>query len=129
MPLDDAPSGGLFDSLRRICDTGLAHLQRRVELLSVEFQEEKLRQLDLVMRVGAAIALGLLTLMAASALIVVAFWRQSPVLVLALLTLLYGGATALTVASIRRRQRLQPPPFAATLDQFRKDRECFGKKS
>src|SRR5947208_608322 len=39
----EPPAGGVFDSLRRLCDGSLALLQNRLELFAVEAQEEKAR--------------------------------------------------------------------------------------
>ena len=45
MPETEPPPGGVLDSFRRLCDSGLAQVQNRVELFAVEFQEEKTRLL------------------------------------------------------------------------------------
>lgn len=125
----DRPPGGLFDSLRGLLDAALGLVQRRVELLALELQEEKTRALDLVVRAAALVVLGLLTLVAATATLVVALWSTSPVLVLSLVTLAYGLGAAGLALGLRRRLRDGPKPFAGTIEEFRKDRECFGKRS
>jgi len=121
--------GGLFASLRRLLDSALALVQNRFEVFTVELQEEKIRLVDLLVRAVVVVVLGFMTLIAATALVVVWFWDTSPVAVLAIVTLLYG----LTAAgmSYRLKQRLQrsPPPFAGTLAEFKKDRECLGKRN
>ncbi len=123
------PGGGLLDSLRRLADSILALLQHRLELFALELQAEKVRALDVLVRAAALVVLGLLTLVAGTATVVVALWNTSPVLVLAAVTLLYGvGAVALTL-SLRRRLHAGPKPFAGTLEELRKDRACFGKKN
>lgn len=123
------PGGGLFDTLRRLADSILALVQHRLELFAVELQEEKVRVLDVLVRAAALVVLGLLTLVAGTATLVVALWNTSPVLVLALVTLIYGAGAAALALSIRRRLHAGPKPFAGTLEELRKDRACFGKKS
>lgn len=123
------PGGGLLDPLRRLADSILALLQHRLELFALELQAEKIRALDVLVRAAALVVLGLLTLVAGTATVVVALWNTSPVLVLAAVTLLYGvGAVALTLG-LRRRLHTGPKPFAGTLEELRKDRACFGKKN
>ncbi len=63
------------------------------------------------------------------ATLVVALWSTSPVLVLALVTLAYGLGAAGLALGLRRRLRDGPKPFAGTIEEFRKDRECFGKRN
>ncbi len=127
MPSGDPPTGSLFDSLRRMLEAVLGLAQRRLELFAVEAQEEKFRVLDLLFRAAAVIVLSLLTLVAATATLVVALWNTSPVLVLVLVTVGYGLAAVALAASLRRRLREGPKPFAGTLEEFRKDHEWLGK--
>lgn len=119
--------GGFFDAIRRVADAVLALAQRRFELLTLELQEEKTRALDLLVRAAALMVLGLLTLVTATATLVVALWDTSPVLVLAAVTLLYGAGAAALARSLRHRLQAGPKPFAGTLEELRKDRSCFGK--
>lgn len=129
MASGDPPTGGLFDSLRRMLEASVGLAQRRLELFAVEAQEEKLRVLDLLLRAAAVIGLSLLTLVTATATVVVALWDTSPVLVLVLVTVGYGLAAAWLAAGIRQRLREGPKPFAGTIEEFRKDRECLGKRN
>ena len=48
-------SGGLFSSVRRVADTCVSSVHNRVELLSVELQEEKNRLVRLLLWTGAAL--------------------------------------------------------------------------
>ncbi len=124
-----APGGGLFDVIRRLADAMVAAAEHRLELFTVELQVEKVRALDVLVRAAALVVLGVLTLVAGTATVVVALWHTSPVLVLAGVTVLYGLGTAALLASIRRRLHAGPKPFAGTLEELRKDRACFGNKT
>jgi uncharacterized membrane protein YqjE len=121
--------GGLLDSLRRLLDSVLGLVQRRLEVIALDLQAEKTRALDLLARAAAVIVLGLLALVAATATVVVALWDTSPVLVLAGVTVLYAAGATILAVGIKRRLRDGPKPFADTIEEFRKDRECFGKRS
>jgi uncharacterized membrane protein YqjE len=119
----------LVGSLRRLLETAVGVAQRRFELLALEAQEEKVRLLDLVFRAAVVVVLGWMALLTATATLVVAFWDTHPVIVLVVVTVLYGGMAAFMALGLRRRLRDGPRPFAGTIDEFRKDRECFGKRN
>ena len=123
------PSRGLVDDLRGLFGSLIGLAGRRLELLTIEAQEEKARLLDLVFRAAAVLVLSWMALVTATATLVVAFWDQHPVIVLAVVTLAYGGTAAVLALSLRRRLRQAGRPFAGTIEELRKDRECFGTKN
>ena len=129
MPSGPTPRHGLLDELRGLFGSLFDLAGRRLELLTLEAQEEKARLLDLVFRAALIIVLSWMALVCATATLVVAFWDQHPVTVLVVVTLGYGGAAALLALSLRRRLRQASRPFASTLEELRKDRECFGTKN
>jgi len=100
--------------------------ENRLELLTVEVQEERQRlQRAFLLAVGVA-AFGLLAGLALTAAIVVWLWAFSPVTVLLTLASLYGAA------GVWLYRRLTGSPqdwqtLSATLDQLRKDRACLEK--
>jgi uncharacterized membrane protein YqjE len=125
----ESKSGGVLASVRRIFDSVLALLHSRLELAVIELQEEKNRLLGLLLRVAGVVVLGMLTLVTATATVVVIFWDQSPVLTLGLVTAVYALATGAVWWGLRRRLQTGPPPFADTLAEFKKDRAGLeGKK-
>lgn len=116
--------GGLFAALPRLWRTLRLLATSRVELFLLELQEERLRLFDALLLATAvvvcgAFALGLLTLT-----LVVAFWDQHRVLVLALLTLAFAGGAGGCFWTLRRRL-LRWQAFAATREQLKKDCACF----
>jgi uncharacterized membrane protein YqjE len=121
--------GGLFDTCRRLLDSALALAHNRLEVFSVELQEEKVRLLGLLFRAAMVAVLGFMTLIAGTALVVVWFWDTSPVAVLAILTLAYGLTAAGIGYGLKQRLHRGPPPFADTLAEFKKDREWLGKRN
>ena len=127
--MDQPPENdsGLFASLRRMLDGALKLVQNRFQLFTVEMQEEKVRLIDLLLRVAAVVVLGFMTLIGATALIVVWLWDTSPVAVLLVVTLGYGLTAAAIGCSIRQKLQHGPRPFAGTLAEFQRDRECLGK--
>jgi len=117
MEAPDSP-GGLFSSFRSLLDSSLSLIQRRVELLAVELQEEKYRLIDLLLWTAIGIVLAILTLVTATALAVYLLWDISPVGVLVGITLLYGLSTWLVVAGLRKNLRTAPRPFSETLGEL-----------
>ena len=118
-------TSGLLGSLRALGDGLLASVQGRLELFSIELQEEKLRLLKTVVWVGAAVFLGLLAVVFSSLTLVYLFWDSARLAVLGGLAVFYTGALAVVLLALRRFLRHQPSPFAATLHEFGKDRECI----
>jgi uncharacterized membrane protein YqjE len=100
--------------------------ENRLELLMVEVQEERERLLRAILLALAVALFAFLAGVALTTALVVLFWSISPVGVLLTLTALYGAAS---IFFYRRFSALQQnwKSFPATLDQLRKDRECFEK--
>lgn len=102
----------------------LTLLENRLELLTVEVQEERERLLhDLLLALGIA-AFGLLAGLCFTAALVVLFWSRSPLTVLLVMTILYTVAGLLLTRLLARRLR-EWQSFSASLDQLRKDRQCL----
>ena len=98
----------------------------RLELLTVEVQQERERLLHAILLALGVATFGLVAGITLTAAIVVLLWAWSPVAVLLTLTGLYG------VAAICLYQRLTGllrdwQTLSASLDQLRKDRACLEK--
>ena len=123
-----APTG-LLDTLRALGDSLLGSLHDRLELISVEVQEEKHRLIQTFVWISAAIFTGMIAIAFASLTLVVYFWDTARVAALGGLTLLYTGTAVAIVLALRRHLKRQPGPFAATLEEFRTDRACIQSTS
>jgi uncharacterized membrane protein YqjE len=100
--------------------------ENRLELLAVEMQEGREHLLHAFLLALGVAAFGMLTSLTLTAAIVVLLWAYSPVVVLLVLTVLYGVAG---ICLYRRLTGLlqEWQTLSATLDQLRKDRECLEK--
>ena len=100
--------------------------ENRLELLTVEVQEERERLLHAFLLALGVAAFGLLAGLTLTATIVVLLWDWSPVAVLLILTALYAAAE---ICLWRRLAGLLRDwqTLSASLDQLRKDRECLEK--
>lgn len=125
----ESKSAGLFDSIRRLGDSALSMLHRRLELASIELQEEKYRLLDLLIRAAVLIVLGILTLVTATALVVVVFWDRSPVITLTIITAAYTLTTISVAMGLRDKVKTNPRPFADSVEELKKDREWLRDKN
>jgi len=124
------PATGSFRQLsatsKRLARRLLTIGENRLELLTVEVQEERERLLHAFLLALGVAAFGLLAGLTLTAAIVVWLWACSPVAVLLILSVLYGAAGICLyrrlIGLLRDWQTL-----SATLDQLRKDRACLEK--
>jgi len=119
-----APSG-LFASFRALGEGLIASLQDRVELFSVELQEEKFRLIRTFVWISAAIFTTMMAVMFASLTLVYFFWDTARLAVLGGLTLLYAVIAVALILALRRYLARQPRPFMATLQEIEQDRACI----
>lgn len=106
---------------RRLAQRIMTIGENRLVLLSVEVQEERDRLLSaLLLAIGAGV-FSLLAGGALTALVVVALWAHSPLLVLLGLTFFHAGM-AVWLVRVLLRQFREGQAFAASLEQLRKDR-------
>jgi uncharacterized membrane protein YqjE len=123
MSEDTPPRRGVFDSLRGICDSGLALLQNRLDLFSVELEEQKTRLVRVLLLAGVTILLANTAILVVTACIVVLADAGARKPVLIGLSVLYLVAAVLAFLALRKELRSAPPPFSGTLSEIKKDRE------
>ncbi len=107
---------------RRLLTVG----ENRLELLTVEVQEERERLLLAFLLALGVAAFGLLAGITLTAAIAVVFWAYSPLAVLLTLTGLYGAAGVFLYRRLTGLLR-DWQTFSASLDQLRKDRASLEK--
>ncbi|HEU5070727.1 MAG TPA: phage holin family protein [Verrucomicrobiae bacterium] len=107
-------------TVRRLLRIG----ENRLELLTVEVQEERMHLLHTFLLALGMAVFGLLAALTLSAAIVIMFWAYSPVIVLLILTGLHAAAGAWLARLLAGRLR-DWQILPATLDQLRKDRACL----
>lgn len=129
--MSSAPSGptGFLGSLRTLGDALLGTVQDRLELFSIELQEEKFRLIQTFVWICAAVFTGMMAITFASLTLVYLFWESARLAVLGGLTVLYAGALAAILVAFRRFLARQPRPFAATRQELEEDRACIRNPS
>jgi len=108
--------------VRRLLTIG----ENRLELLTVELQEERERLLHAILLALGVAVFGLLAGITLTAAIVVWLWAWSAVAALLTLTSLYTAAGIWLYRQLIGRLR-DWQTLAASLDQLRKDRACLEK--
>jgi uncharacterized membrane protein YqjE len=115
-------------SFRRVAKAASALLLARAEFAAVEFTQTSVDALRWLLWALVATALLVLTLLAATATIVVALWDWLGWVSLGLLTLAYAIATGYLMFRLRRQLQARRPLLAQTLAELSKDREAlFGR--
>lgn len=118
-----AESGGLMESLRRLADTLLAIFQTRIELLSNEIEEERLRIAQMLLFGSVALLFFGLAIIMLTVFFVVLFWDSNRLLVLGGFTALYFVAGLLVWNTLRRMAREKSKLFSASLAELADDRD------
>jgi uncharacterized membrane protein YqjE len=121
MTSPNVPGDGLPGSLRALGMDFLALACARVELISVELQEERARARQKLL-LGAVAALFLaIGLLLAALLVVMLFWDSHRALAASGVALLYLGIGGWALLRLREITRDSPPPFSATMNEFAND--------
>jgi len=113
----------LSSSLKGLAATVLELLQLRLELLSVEAQEEVLRIGALLVYGAVAVAFLSLGVVFLALLITVVLWDSHRVLALALFTALFLLMGAVAAWLARERVRSGTRLFSASVEELKQDRE------
>ena len=129
METDTPAPAGFLDSFRALGDGLLGTAQDRLELFSVELQEEKFRLIQIFFWISAAVFTGLMTITFASLTLVYLFWESARLAVLGGLTAFYAVALVAIIVGYRRFIARLPTPFLATRQEIREDRACIRKES
>ncbi len=127
MSLPDAPAErqGLRPAVTRVARALVGMLSTRAELASVEFTEERERltkRLALVAGGGLLLAFGALF---AGAFVIVLFWDTHRLAAIAAVALAHLAVGLVLLAKAKAIGRDAPSPFAATIDELRKDKELL----
>jgi len=122
-------TGGIIAALRTLGDSLVGSLQDRIELVSVELQEEKLRLIRTFIWITAAVFSGMLAIMFASLTLVYVFWETARLTVFVSLTAFYTALVVTIIVGLRRYLAHQPQPFAATVQELGEDRACIRSES
>lgn len=111
---------GLFAALKNLLATLVGIGKTRLELLSVELQEEKVRLLGLLVYALAAVFFGGVAVVLGVIWIAVAFWEQK-VVVFGVFTLLFVALAAILAGLAATTAKRGSPVFRTSLAELQSD--------
>ncbi len=117
---------GLFASLRRMLATLVALVQTRLELVSVEIEEQIEHAASVLLWSIAAIFFASLTVLLLSLTIVIAFWDGHRLLAAGLVTASFGLFAVIAALVVRHRLRTRPRFLSATVAELGRDAAELG---
>lgn len=118
-------ASGLLRSLSQVLATLVTLAQTRLELLTVELQEEVQRAASLAMVGFVALLAAVLGLLFGGLTVVFIFWDTHRVLAASLVTLVFFAVAGAAVGMLMAKLRAQRRPLDATLSELKKDAESL----
>ena len=112
---------GLMVSVKRLAGTLLAIIQTRLELLSNELEEERLRVRQMVVYGSVVLFLFAMATMLMTVFVVVLFWDSYRLQVLGGLTVLFLVAGLLVLNALRRAAAERSKLFSTSLSELSDD--------
>lgn len=112
---------GLLDSIKRLTGTLLAILQARIELISNELEEERLRIRQMLFYASAALLFFGMAIMLLTVFVVVFFWEGHRLLALGGMGTFFFLAGVLTWNALRRVSRERSKLLSFTLAEIAQD--------
>ena len=129
MSSSEPKSAGIIDSVKRVGESALALLHNRLQLFSVELQEEKYRVIQAVLWLCAGVILIFLGLSIGVATIAMLAYQKWSLAGLAGLTTLLLIIGAIVLAVMWNRLKSSVTPFSGTLQELKKDSEWVHPKN
>ncbi|MFZ5807441.1 MAG: phage holin family protein [Verrucomicrobiota bacterium] len=122
---------GFFARWRGIVDKVLNLVQTRLELLGVELQEEKCRLIEALMWASAVVFLGGMSLIVLTFTVIFVVWEnyQARVIALIVFSVVYLSAALWSFLMLRKKLKEVSAPFAESLRELKKDRQCLNIRS
>lgn len=117
---------GLFDSLRAMLATFVTLAHTRLELVTVELEQEVQRLTGVLLWAIVGIFCGGLAVLMLSLTIVIAFWDGHRLLAAGLVTLLFVGVAVAAGLVVRHRLRTRPRLLSATIAELKQDARALG---
>ena len=112
---------GLFASLRQLATTALSTLQVRLELFSVELQEEKTSLIEIFLWTAAVIFSCLLAIVMVTVTVVWLSPETARPYILVGFCSIYLFLALFTIVKLSRSLKIRPPPFSGTISELKKD--------
>lgn len=113
---------GLISSIQGLVATLIQILETRIGIISTEFEEERERLRELVLYGFMALFFGSLGIVLATVFVVVHFWDEHRLVVVATFAVIYLIAGAACGMVLKKRMASRSRLFSTTLSELSKDR-------
>jgi uncharacterized membrane protein YqjE len=123
-------SPGIIEAAKRFAASLIGHVQTRLELLTVEWAEEKTRLAGLLVALALSLFFVVLAIVLASFLVIALFWdTEQRIPVMAGIVVLYLAAAVVAGLVARKKMKLKSSLFATSAAELRKDRDLLETSS
>ena len=115
---------GLWASATRLLHNLVQLVESRVELFAIEWQEQKIRLVEILIWTSVAVFLGGLSLVMVTITVLFAFWDdpRARLIAMVVMTVLYMGTAVYAGMRLNCILRKLSMPFLDSLSQIKKDR-------
>lgn len=124
----ERPAANIAAALSGIAGTLVALLRTHLELVTVEFEEERARVTIMLVLIVIAAVFACFTVVALSVLVVVSLWDRYPLAVLGGVALAYALIATAAVLALKHQLHAHHHPFAATLSELERDANALRRK-
>ena len=115
----------LLESLKGLGQTFVEILRTRMEILSLDVKEDRIRLVSILMLGAFSFLLLSLGIILGVFWLIVTFWEADRLLVMGILTAVLMGCGLILLALLVWRLRSGPGPFEGTIAELNKDREAL----
>jgi uncharacterized membrane protein YqjE len=127
-PSAERPAAGLVGALSGMAATAVALLRTRLELVTVEFEEERGRIKTMLVLIVVATMFACFALVAVSVWVVVWFWDSHPLAAIAGVALFHALVAVGAILALKQQVHAHGRPFAATLAELERDADAMRRK-
>ena len=124
----ERPAAGIAAALSGAAATVVALLRTRLELATVELEEQREHFKAMLALIVVATVFGCFTFVALSALVVVWLWDRYPLAVISGVALVYALIAVGALLALKRQLHAHGRPFAATLSELERDANALRRK-
>ena len=127
-PSAERPAAGLVGALSGMAATAVALLRTRLELVTVEFEEERGRIKTMLVLIVVATMFACFAIVAVSVWVVVWLWDSHPLAGIAGVAIFHALVAVGAVLALKQQVQAHGRPFAATLAELERDADAMRRK-
>jgi uncharacterized membrane protein YqjE len=121
----ERPAAGFASALSGIAATAVALLRTRVELATVEFEEERERIKSMLVLVVVAAVFACFAVVTLSVLVIAWFWDSHPMAAIAGVAIFHALIAGGALLALKQQAQTLRRPFAATLAEMERDADAL----